>query len=166
MFRAARGQAFRLLAQRVPTVINMRRFSRKYTLRRCSRISGVGVILLFEGQCQFAKTVVPRANVSTALTKWAVPAQATEGVCPPAAPVFVGVWEPKVSQPLHRQSPPHPHAARHPPWPRSTRFARSAPYGTGRLTAATQGPRRNPRVCETASTIGHPRTPALAESGE
>ena len=33
-FRAARRQASRLLAQRVPTVIKMRRFSRKYTLRR------------------------------------------------------------------------------------------------------------------------------------
>ena len=88
----------------------------------------------------------------------------TEGVCPPTAPVFVGVWEPKVSQPLHRQSPPRTHTARHPPWPRSTRFARSAPYGTGRLTAAAQGPRRNPRVCETASTIGHPDTHAQTSS--
>ena len=34
---------------------------------------------------------------------------------------------------------------------------RSAPYGTGRLTAAAQGPRHNLRVCETASTIGPPR---------
>lgn len=135
-----------------------------HRLRRCPRISDVGVILLFEGQCLFAKTVVPRINVSASLTGWAVPAQATEGVCPPAAPVFVGVWEPKVSQPLHRQSPPHPHTARHPPWPRSTRFARSAPYGTGRLTAAAQGHRRNPRVCETASTIGPPETHAPATS--
>ena len=135
-----------------------------HRLRRCPRISVVGVVLLFEGQCLFAKTVVPRSNVSASLTGWAVPAQAPEGVCPPAAPVFVGVWEPKVSQPLHRQSPPHPHTARHPPWPRSTRFARSAPYGTGRLTAAAQGPLRNPRVCETASTIGHPDTHAQTSS--
>ena len=97
-------------------------------------------------------------------TGWAVPAQAPEGVCPPTAAVFVGVWEPKVSQTLRRQSPPHPHTARHPPWPRSTRFARSAPYGTGRLTAAAQGPCHNPRVCETASTIGHPDTHAQTSS--
>lgn len=41
---------------------------------------------------------------------------------------------------------------------------RSAPYGTGRLTAAAQGRRHNPRVCETASTIGLPETPASASS--
>ena len=133
-------------------------------LRRCPRINDVGVILLFEGQCLFAKTVVPRINVSASLTGWAVPAQAPEGVCPPTAPVFVGVWEPKVSQPLHRQSPPHPHAARHPPWPRSTRFARSAPYVTGRLTAATHKPSHIPGSCETASNIGPQETHAPTTS--
>ena len=89
-------------------------------------------------------------------SRWAVPAQATEAVCPPAPPVFVGVWEPKVSQPLYRQSPPPPHTSRPPPWPRSTRFARSAPYGTGRLTDAPQDHRTNQSLCETASTIGPP----------
>ena len=157
VFRASRRQPFRLLAQTVSEQV-------RHRLRRRPRISDVSVVLLFEGQCQFANTVVPRINAGAALTGWAVPAQATEGVCPPAAPVFVGVWEPKVSQPLRRQSPPHPHTARHPPWPRSTRFARSAPYGTGRLTAAAQGPRRNPRVYETASTIGHPGTHAQTSS--
>ena len=40
---------------------------------------------------------------------WAVPAQAPEGVCPShGLPVFAGGWEPKVSQPLYRQSPPAP----------------------------------------------------------
>ena len=50
-----------------------------------------------------------------------------------------------------------PHTSRPSPGPRSTRFARSAPYGTGRLTAAAQGHRYNLHVCETASTIGLPR---------
>ena len=39
----------------------------------------------------------------------AVPARGREAVCPPhKLPVFVGVWDPKVSQPLRRQSPPAP----------------------------------------------------------
>ena len=39
----------------------------------------------------------------------AVPARGREAVCPPhKLPVFVGVWEPEVSQPLCRQSPPAP----------------------------------------------------------
>ena len=46
-----------------------------------------GVVLLFGGQCLFAKTVVPRINVSASLTGWAVPAQAPEAVCPHTAPV-------------------------------------------------------------------------------
>ena len=46
-------------------------------------------------------------NVLLLFQEWAVPAQAPEGVCPShKLPVFVGVWEPKVSQPLCRQSPP------------------------------------------------------------
>ncbi len=157
VFRASRWQPFRLLAQTVSEQV-------RHRLRRRPRISDVSVVLLFEGQCQFANTVVPHINAGAALTGWAVPAQAPEGVCPPAAPVFVWVWEPKVSQTLRRQSPPHPHTAKHPPWPRSTRFARSAPYGTGRLTAAAQGHRRNLRVYETASTIGHPGTHAQTSS--
>ena len=96
---------------------------------------------------------------------WAVPAQAREAVCPRTPPVFVGVREPEVSQPLRRQSPPAPTSSSPLPWPRSTRCARSAPYGTGRLTAAAQGPRHKPRVCETASTIGHPGAHAPATSG-
>ena len=41
---------------------------------------------------------------------WAVPAQAPEGVClPHKLSVFAGGWEPKVSHPLYRQSPPGPH---------------------------------------------------------
>ena len=43
------------------------------------------------------------------IQQWAVPAQAPEAVClPHKLPVFVGVWEPVVSQPLCRQSPPVP----------------------------------------------------------
>ena len=73
-------------------------------------------------------------GVLPSIQHWAVPAQAPEAVClPHKLPVFVGVWEPKVSQPLRRQSPPAPNPARPPQGPRSTRFARSAPLVTGRL---------------------------------
>jgi hypothetical protein len=41
---------------------------------------------------------------------------------------------------------------------------RSAPYGTVRLTEAPQGHRQNLSICETASTIGPPETPASAAS--
>ena len=73
-------------------------------------------------------------GVLPSIQHWAVPAQAPEAVClPHKLPVFVGVWEPKVSQPLYRQSPPAPNPARPPQGPRSTRFACSAPLVTGRL---------------------------------
>lgn len=96
--------------------------------------------------------------------QWAVPAQAPEAVCPPTPSVFVGVWEPKVSQPLRRQSPPAPTTSRPPPGPRFTRFARSAPYGAGRLTAAAHIPTHTPGSCETASTIGPQETHAPTAS--
>ena len=41
---------------------------------------------------------------------------------------------------------------------------RSAPYGTGRLTEAPHGHRHIQSLCETASTIGQPGTPASASS--
>lgn len=70
----------------------------RHPLRRRPRISDVAVVFLFEGQCLFAKIVVPRINVITRSLLWAVPAQAPEAVClPHKLPVFVGVWEPKVS---------------------------------------------------------------------
>ena len=40
-----------------------------HRLRGSTRISGVAFVLLFEGQCQFARTVVPRINVSASLTR-------------------------------------------------------------------------------------------------
>lgn len=76
-----------------------------YRLRGSLRISIVGEVLIFVGQCQFACTLISRINVSAALTGestvsawpqapssvfpliqrqwWAVPAQAGEAVCPP-----------------------------------------------------------------------------------
>ncbi len=75
------------------------------------------------------------------IQQWAVPAQAPEAVClPHKLPVFVGVWEPKVSQPLRRQSPPAAHHARPPPGPRSSRCAPSAPLVTGRLVTGPRNP--------------------------
>ena len=59
-------------------------------------------------------------GVLPSIQHWAVPAQAPEAVClTHKLPVFVGVWEPKVSQPLRRQSPPAPNPARPPPGPAS-----------------------------------------------
>ena len=40
------------------------------------------LVPLFQEPCQFAGTLVPRINAGAALTEWAVPAQATEAVCP------------------------------------------------------------------------------------
>ena len=69
--------------------------------RRC-------LVLLFEGPCPFACTVVPRSTAFPRSLPWAVPAQAGEAVCPPALPVSVGGLEPKVSSPLSRRSQPAP----------------------------------------------------------
>ena len=147
--------------------------------RKCSGRPGCGPSAHWRRLCQsslqgsktFALAALPRCQPQTApgstvralmlpesfvsALSWVVPAQAPEAVCPtPLPPVFVGVWEPKVSQTLHRQSSPAPTPSRPPPGPRSTRFALSAPYGTGRLTEAPHGHRRNRSICETASTIG------------
>ena len=48
------------------------------------------------------------ANVLLLFEHRAVPARAGEAVCLHTLSVSVGVWEPKVSQPLPRQSPPIP----------------------------------------------------------
>ena len=40
------------------------------------------LVPLFQEPCQFAGTLVPRINAGATLTGWAVPAQATEAVCP------------------------------------------------------------------------------------
>ena len=128
----------------------IQRLSRKYTKRRWEpSVPGLTA-----------------ASLLPSFREWAVPAQAPEGVCPPTASVFVGGREPKVSRPWSRQSPLHPHAARHPPGPRSTRFARSAPYVTGRLTAATHKPPHTPGSCETASNIGPQETHARTASSK
>ena len=126
----------------------IQRLSRKYTKRRWGPpVQGLTA-----------------ASLLPSIREWAVPSQTPEGVCPPTAPVFVGGREPKVSRPWSRQSPLHPHAARHPPGPRSTRFARSAPYVTGRLTAATHKPSHIHGSCETASNIGPQETHAPTTS--
>ena len=66
-------------------------------------------VLLFHWQCPFAYTLISRINASNSLTRWARWAQGREAVClPHKLAVFVGVWEPEVSQPLYRQSPPAP----------------------------------------------------------
>jgi len=70
----------------------------------------------------------------TALTGWAVPAQALKAVFPTLRlPVLVGVWEPEVSQTLRRPSPSSP--------PHQTAFKadaplRCAPYGISGLSDA------------------------------
>ena len=112
----------------------------RHRLRGSLRINVVAVVLLFVCQCQFAKTVIPRINAGAALTGWAVPAQAPEAVCPRTSPVSSAapgsLWSPFRGAP----EPADPHAARPPPWPRSTRFTRSAPLVTGRLIVGARNP--------------------------
>ena len=96
----------------------------------------------------------------------AVPARGREAVCLSLPlPVLVGVWDPKVSQPLRRQSPPAPtrQTASRPNAP-----LRSAPYGTGRLAGGHRikdsadtsvNSRPGHPACKTPSTIGQPGRP-------
>ncbi len=73
------------------------------------------------------------ASLLPSIRQWAVPAQAPEGVCPPTTSVSSAVPG-SLTSPFHgAPEPAVPHAARPPPGPRSTRFARSAPLVTGRL---------------------------------
>jgi hypothetical protein len=110
-----------------------------HRLRRYPRISDVGTVLLFEGQCLFANTVVPRINVISRSLLWAVPAQAPEAVCPRTSSVssaapgslrspFRGAPEPAVPT-LPDRLPAHAPL-------------RSAPYGTARLVAVPHRPHR------------------------
>ena len=79
-------------------------------------------------------------GVLPSIQHWAVPAQAPEAVClPHKLPVFVGVWEPEVSQPLRRQSPPTP--SRQTASPASLRFA-PAPWWFRDSKAGTRIPDR------------------------
>ena len=93
-------------------------------------------VLLFGGQCQFARTVVPRINVSTALTRWAVPAQAPEAVCHPFASVSSAVpgspRSPFHGAPEHVAHTP----SRPPPGPRSTSFRALGHWETLRRVSA------------------------------
>ena len=77
-----------------------------------------GQVLLFVGPCQRAQErSTPHQRLCSARTR-AVPARGLEAVFPShTAAVFVGGREPKVSRPLHRQSPLTPHAQRPPPGP-------------------------------------------------
>ena len=47
----------------------------RHTLRRSARSIDVGVVLLFDGQCLFAGTLLPRSTVISRSLPWAVPAQ-------------------------------------------------------------------------------------------
>ena len=61
-------------------------------------------------------------NVFPSIRQWAVPAQAPEGVCPPTTSVSSAVPG-SLASPFHgAPEPAAPHAARHPPGPRSTSF--------------------------------------------
>lgn len=76
--------------------------SHKNTLRRWHRLPGLRL---------------HRPSFVGALSR-AGAARGREAVCPPHKPPgFGGVWETSGSQPLHRQSPPAPHASRPPPGP-------------------------------------------------
>ena len=62
------------------------------------------------------------ASLLPSIREWAVPSQTPEGVCPPTASVSSAVPG-SLASPFHgAPEPADPHAARHPPGPRSTSF--------------------------------------------
>ncbi len=62
------------------------------------------------------------ASLLPSIREWAVPSQAPEGVCPPTTSVSSAVPG-SLASPFHgAPEPAAPHAARHPPGPRSTSF--------------------------------------------
>ena len=62
------------------------------------------------------------ASLLPSIREWAVPSQTPEGVCPPTASVSSAVPG-SLASPFHAApEPADPHAARHPPGPRSTSF--------------------------------------------
>ena len=96
--------------------------------RRC-------LLLLFEGQCLFAKTVVPRSTVSASLTPLGRPGPGRGGRLPTLrAGLFRCSREPEVSLP-RRSRARRPHTQDR---LRGHAPLRSAPYGTARLLAATR----------------------------
>ena len=126
------------------------------------------VLHLFEGQCLFAKTVVPRSTVSAALTPLGRSGPGRGGRLPThSAGLFRCSREPKVSLPRRsraRRPPLQDRLPGHAP-------LRSAPYGTGRLAGgsrievrgnAGQVSRPDASACKTSSTIGQPGTHARA----
>ena len=168
-FRASRKQPFRLLAQTVsviPSLVLGLRLHPSAVLpatdcaviplqRRC-------ILPLFEGQCMFAETVLPRATVLPRSLLWAVPAQAGEAVCHPqrrSLPLFQGA---RGLPSTALQSPPSPtlpdRLPGHAP-------LRSAPLVTDGLTGgpridvrgnAGDISRIDPAACETVSNQGQP----------
>ena len=83
----------------------------------CSRLP------LIQRHCQGANhRRTPLQPPCLAPTGWAVPSQAPEGVCPPIAPVSSAVPGSLASPFRGAPEPAAPHAARHPPGPRSTSF--------------------------------------------
>ena len=101
-----------------------------------------GQVLLFEGRCQRAKFLSTSLQRPYGARRWAVPAQAREAVCPPHyLSVLVGVWEPKVSQPLHRPSPPEAPTPDHLPGQPSATLRGLGHWQTlRRLPASTASP--------------------------
>ena len=96
--------------------------------RRC-------LVLLFEGQCLFAFTLVPRSNDSAALTPLGRPGPGRGGRLPTLrAGLFRCSREPKVSLP-RRSRARRPHTQDR---LRGHAPLRSASYGTARLLAATR----------------------------
>ncbi len=151
---------------------------REESRRKCSGQAGGSRSGCWRRHCQFGAQLRRSPNcqrlrrsgsarpsavgVVPSIGQWAVPAQAPEAVCPPFAPVSSASPGSLASPFRGAPESAAPTPSRPPPGPRSTRFARSAPYGTGRLTDAAQSHLHNPRVCETASTIGQPGVHARA----
>ena len=94
-----------------------------------------GLLLLFEGQCLFAFTFVPRSTVSASLTPLGRPGPGRGGRLPTLrAGLFRCSREPVVSLP-RRSRARRPHTQDR---LRGHAPLRSAPYGTARLLAATR----------------------------
>ena len=96
------------------------------------------------------------ASLLPSIREWAVPSQAPEGVCPPTTSVSSAVPG-SLASPFHgAPEPAAPHAARHPPGPRSTAFRALGHWETLSRAAA--------RTASRTGTISHASPTRLRDS--
>ena len=127
-FRASRTQRSRAVGAECV------RTSQPHTAPVCAPHQRRGIIPQFEGQYQFAKTIISRINVSASLTPLGRPGPGRGGRLPTLrAGLFRCFREPVVSLP-RRSRARRPHTQDR---LRGHAPLRSAPYGTARLLAGT-----------------------------